>query len=153
MMPALLPIAEKHRRLIVEVSRELQPHVAEIAQRWRRQMFEEFQFDGRAMAALERLNLGTGFGIFAHGDFDTFAENLNYYGTRLAKLQIDTRAVARSLEIYQEVCWPILSQIYTESKAERVLAAMQTLSSASFVAVSGAYFDTQAQASSTLLAL
>ena len=152
-MPALLPIAEKHRHSILELSRDLQPHVAEIAQRWRRQMFEEFQFDGRAMAALERLNLGTGFGIFAHGDFDTFAENLQYFGTRLAKLQIDTRAVARSLELYQEICAAFVQQIYPEAKAERVLAALQTLSSATFVAVSGAYFDTQNRASAALLAL
>jgi signal transduction histidine kinase len=153
MMPALLPIAEKQRRLIVQLSRDLQPYVADISQRWRRQMFEEFQFDGRGMAALERLNLGTGFGIFAHGDFDTFAENLHYYGTRLAKLQIDTRAVAKSLEIYQDACSQALSQIYPEAQAQRVLSAMQTLSSASFVAVSGAYFDAQAQASAALLAL
>ncbi len=152
-MPALLPIAEKHRHSIVELSRDLQPHVAEIAQRWRKSMFDEFQFDGRAMAALERLNLGTGFGIFAHGDFDTFAENLNYYGTRLAKLQIDTRAVARSLELYQEACSQLLPQIYPADKVDLVLSALQTLSSASFVAVAGAYFDTQAQASSALLAL
>src|SRR5512133_2887475 len=153
MMPALLPIAEKHRRSILELSKDLQPYVAEIAQRWRKLMFEEFQFDGRGMAALERLNLGTGFGIFAHGDFETFAENLNYYGTRLAKLQIDTRAVARSLDLYQEVCGQFLQQIYPEAKAQRVSLALQSLSSASFVAVSGAYFDTQAQASAALLAL
>jgi signal transduction histidine kinase len=153
MMPALLPIAEKHRHSILELSRDLQPHVAEIAQRWRRQMFEEFQFDGRAMAALERLNLGTGFGIFAHGDFDTFAENLQYFGTRLAKLQIDTRAVARSLELYQEVSADFVQQIYAEPKSERVLSALQILSSATFVAVSGAYFDTQNRASAALLAL
>src|SRR6185369_7317634 len=153
MMPALLPIAEKHRRSILELSKDLQPYVAEIAQRWRKLMFEEFQFDGRGMAALERLNLGTGFGIFAHGDFESFAENLNYYGTRLAKLQIDTRAVARSLDLYQEVCAQFLQQIYPEAKAQRVSLALQSLSSASFVAVSGAYFDTQAQASAALLAL
>ncbi len=152
-MPALLPIAEKHRRSILELSKDLQPYVAEIAQRWRKLMFEEFQFDGRGMAALERLNLGTGFGIFAHGDFETFAENLNYYGTRLAKLQIDTRAVARSLDLYQEVCAQFLQQIYPQAKAQRVSLALQSLSSASFVAVSGAYFDTQAQASAALLAL
>src|SRR5512147_1219571 len=150
MMSALLPIAENHRRTIVELTRDLHPHVAEIGQRWRRQMFEEFQFDGRAMAALERLNLGTGFGIFAHGDFDTFAENLNYYGTRLAKLQIDTRAVARSLELYQEICASFVPQIYPEARAERVLAALQTLSSATFVAVSGAYVDTQNRAAAAL---
>lgn len=152
-MPALLPIAENHRRTIVELTRDLQPHVTEIGQRWRRQMFEEFQFDGRAMAALERLNLGTGFGIFAHGDFDVFAENLNYFGTRLAKLQIDTRAVARSLELYQELCTPYIRDIYSEHAVERVIGALQTLSTACFVAVSGAYFDTQNRASSALLAL
>lgn len=152
-MSALLPIAEHHRRAIVELTHDLQPHVAEISQRWRQQMFQEFQFDGRAMAALERLNLGTGFGIFAHGDFDIFAESLNYFGTRLAKLQIDTRAVARSLELYQELCAPLIQQIYSEHDAHLVGGALQTLSSASFVAVSGAYFDTQNRASAALLAL
>src|SRR5512146_752689 len=153
MMPALLPIAEKHRHSILELSHDLQPHVAEIAQRWRRQMFEEFQFDGRAMAALERLNLGTGFGIFARGDFDTFAENLQYWGTRVAGLQVDTRGVARSLELYQEICAAFVQRLYPEPKTERVLSALQTLSSATFVAVSGAYFDTQNRASTALLAL
>ena len=152
-MSALLPIAEAHRRTIVELTQQLQPHVAEIGQRWRRQMFEEFQFDGRAMAALERLNLGTGFGIFSHGDFDVFTENLNYFGTRLAKLQIDTRAVARSLELYQELCFTCIRKIYPECDVDRVIGALQTLSAASFVAVSGAYFDTQNRASSALLAL
>lgn len=152
-MSALLPIAESHRRVIVELTRDLQPHVAEIGQRWRLQMFEEFQFDGRAMAALERLNLGTGFGIFSHGDFDVFTENLNYFGTRLAKLQIDTRAVARSLELYQDICVPYIRDIYAEPAVERVINALQTLSTASFVAVSGAYFDTQQRASAALLSL
>lgn len=152
-MSALLPIAEHHRRTIEELTRDLQPYVADIGQHWRRQMFEEFQFDGRAMAALERLNLGTGFGIFAHGDFDVFTENLTYFGTRLAKLQIDTRAVARSLELYQELCAPYIRKIYTSADTERVFGALQTLSAASFVAVSGAYFDTQNSASSALLAL
>lgn len=152
-MSALLPIAETHRRTIAELTRDLQPHFADIGQRWRRQMFEEFQFEGRAMAALERLNLGTGFGIFAHGDFDVFAENLNYFGTRLAKLQVDTRAVARSLELYQELCAPCIREIYSENAIDRVIGALQTLSTASFVAVSGAYFDTQNRASSALLAL
>ncbi|MGE5111175.1 MAG: ATP-binding protein [Acidobacteriaceae bacterium] len=153
MMPALLPIAEKHRQSILELSQGLQPYVADIAQRWRRQMFDEFQFDGRAMAALERLNLGTGFGIFAQNDFEIFAENLQYFGTRLAKLQIDTRAVARSLELYQETSVPFVQQVYSEAKSERLLSALQTLSSATFVAVSGAYFDTQNRASAALLAL
>ncbi len=152
-MSALLPIAENHRRTIEELTRDLQPHVAEIGQRWRFQMFEEFQFDGRAMAALERLNLGTGFGIFSRADFDVFAENLNYFGTRLAKLEIDTRAVARSLELYQELCAPFIRQIYPDWAVERVINALQTLSTASFVAVSGAYFDTQQRASAALLSL
>ena len=37
-------------------------------------MFAEFDFDGRAMAALERLTIGTGFSIFSQTDFATFYE-------------------------------------------------------------------------------
>ena len=44
--------------------RTLQPWFPEITAAWRQQMFTEFNFDGRAMAALERLTIGTGFSIF-----------------------------------------------------------------------------------------
>ena len=85
-----------------------------------------------------------------------FFENLNYFGTRLAKLQIDTRAVARSLELYHELCEPHIRSAFSDRRAfaERryaILAALDTLSSAIFVAVSGAYFDTQRNAGNALL--
>ena len=115
-------------------------------------MFEEFQFDGRAMAALERLNLGTGFAIFCQCDFQSFAENLSYFGTRLAKLQIDAGAVARSLELYELFCEPYVAKEFKERRSE-VVAALEMFSSAAFVAVSLAYFETQKNASSALLSV
>src|SRR5579862_212666 len=119
---------------------------------WRARMFEEFQFDGRAMTALERLNLGTGFAIFCQCEFQTFAENLNYFGTRLAKLQVDAGAVARSLELYELFCEPYVAKVFKERRSE-VVAALEMFSSAAFVAVSLAYFETQKSASSALLSV
>ena len=155
-MSALLPIKESVRALILEATTALQPHFSDITAAWRMQMFAEFEFEGRAMAALERLNLATGFALFSQSDFGAFFENLNYFGTRLAKLQIDTRAVARSLELYHELCEPHIRNAFAERKAfaERqyaILAALDTLSSAIFVAVSGAYYDTQRNAGNALL--
>lgn len=155
-MSALLPIKESVRALILEATTALQPHFSEITAAWRKQMFAEFEFEGRAMAALERLNLATGFALFSQSDFGAFFENLNYFGTRLAKLQIDTRAVARSLELYHELCEPHIRNAFAERRAfaERqyaILAALDTLSSAIFVAVSGAYYDTQRNAGNALL--
>ncbi|MGA2963578.1 MAG: GAF domain-containing sensor histidine kinase [Candidatus Korobacteraceae bacterium] len=155
-MSALLPIKESVRALILDATTALQPHFSEITAAWRKQMFAEFEFEGRAMAALERLNLATGFALFSQSDFGAFFENLNYFGTRLAKLQIDTRAVARSLELYHELCEPHIRNAFADRRAfaERqyaILAALDTLSSAIFVAVSGAYFDTQRNAGNALL--
>jgi signal transduction histidine kinase len=135
---------------ILEAAAALQPYFAEITAAWRQRMFEEFQFEGRAMVAMERLNLGVGFALFSHSDFRTFNENLFYYGTRLAKLSVDTRAVARSLEIYTDVAEPYLQREFGE-RAVQMVAALETLSSAEFVTVSGAYFDTQKTASDALL--
>lgn len=115
-------------------------------------MFEEFHFDGRVMTALERLNLGTGFGIFCRGDFGTFFENLTYYGMRLAKLQVDTRAIARSLELYSQFCEPYLERLSPMARAEG-LAALESYSSVTFVAVTGSYFDAQRISSTTLLSI
>jgi signal transduction histidine kinase len=115
-------------------------------------MFEEFQFDGRVMTALERLNLGTGFAICCQCEFQTFAENLNYFGTRLAKLQVDTGAVARSLELYELFCEPYVAKEFRERRGE-IVAALEMFSSAAFVAVSLAYFETQKSASSALLSV
>jgi len=146
----VLPIQESARELILEATAALQPHFAEMTASWRQQMFEEFQFEGRAMVALERLNLGVGFTLFSHSDFSQFTENLSYYGQRLAKLRVDTRQVARSLEIYQRIAAPYIAQRFGDRRYQ-VMAALETLVSASFVAISGAYFDVQQSASDALL--
>ena len=136
--------------MILEATDALQPHFAEMTAAWRQRMFEEFHFEGRAMVALERLNLGVGFMLFSHSDFQQFNENLYYYGQRLAKLRVDTRQVARSLEIYLKIASPFISEAFHDRRIQ-VMAALETLSSASFVAISGAYFDVQQNASDALL--
>jgi len=151
-LSACLVLKESSRALIQEAVRALKPCFPEITAAWRARMFEEFQFDGRAMTALERLNLGTGFAIFCQCEFQTFAENLNYFGTRLAKLQVDAGAVARSLELYELFCEPYVAKVFKERRSE-VVAALEMFSSAAFVAVSLAYFETQKGASSALLSV
>src|SRR5689334_17349794 len=100
----MLPLKDSVRARIAELASGLKPHFAAINAAWRARMFEEFQLDGRAMAALERLTLGTGFAIFCQADFNTFFENLSYFGTRLSKLQVDTRIANRALEVFQAMC-------------------------------------------------
>ncbi|HSB75611.1 MAG TPA: GAF domain-containing sensor histidine kinase [Terriglobales bacterium] len=151
-MSACLVLKESSRALIQETVRALKPYFPEITAAWRARMFEEFQFDGRAMTALERLNLGTGFAIFCQCDFQAFAENLSYFGTRLAKLQVDAGAVARSLELYELFCEPYVAKAFKERRSE-IVAALEMFSSAAFVAVSLAYFETQKGASSALLSV
>ena len=112
-MSPLLPMKETSREVVVEVTRSLQPYFPEITAAWRQQMFAEFDFDGRAMAALERLTIGTGFSIFSQTDFAAFYENLQHFGKRLAKLKVNARAVARSLEIYQQLIDPYLERIFS----------------------------------------
>jgi signal transduction histidine kinase len=148
----MLPLKELARARIVEVVRTLQPNFPEITAAWRSRMFEEFQFDGRVMAALERLNIGTGFGIFCRSDFALFAEHLTYFGNRLAKLHVDTRAVARSLELYLQFCEPHLERLSPMARAEG-LSALESYNSVTFVAVSGAYFDAQRTSSAALLSI
>ena len=152
-MSALLPMKETSREVVVEVTRTLQPWFPEITAAWRRQMFEEFNFDGRAMAALERLTIGTGFSIFSQIDFAAFYNNLQHFGKRLAKLKVSARAVARSLEIYQQLIDSYLQKIFPAKRLPEVLAAMETLSWASYVAVSAAYSDAQKVEADTLLAV
>ena len=94
-MSPLLPMKESSRDVVVEVTRSLQPFFPEITASWRRAMFAEFNFDGRAMAALERLTIGTGCSIFSQTDFAAFYDSLQYYGQRLQKLKVSSRAVAR----------------------------------------------------------
>ncbi len=152
-MSPLLPMKESSREVVVEVTRSLQPYFPEITAAWRQTMFSEFSFDGRAMAALERLTIGTGFSIFSQTDFGAFYESLQYYGQRLAKLKVSSRAVARSLEIYQQLIDPYLEKIFPAARLPQALAAMETISWASFVAVSGAYFDAQKMESQALLSV
>jgi len=140
------------RELIVEVARALEPYFPDITNSWREKLVAEFSFDGRILAALERLTLSAGSSYFCHNDFPGFLENVHYFGTRLSKLQVDTRAVARSLELYQSFCDPYLSGLFSEREAE-AKAALEMLSSVSFIIISGAYFDTKTVESNALLSL
>jgi len=148
----MLPLKDSVRARIVELASGLKPHFAAINAAWRARMFEEFQLDGRAMAALERLTLGTGFAIFCQTDFNTFFENLSYFGTRLSKLQVDTRIANRALEVFQGICETNIAEYFTDQYLE-MLAAMEMFSSASFVVVSGAYYDNQRTESTALLSV
>ena len=151
-MPPVLPIKESARARIQELVRVLEPHFPEITTAWRARMFTELALDGRAMAALERLNLGTGLGICCQSDFTQFADNLRYYGTRLAKLNVDTRVVARALELYQSYCEPHLESLSPMARAEAI-SALETFNSSTFVSIAGTYFDTQRSASAALLSV
>ncbi len=152
-MSPLLPMKETSREVVIEVTRSLQPWFPEITAAWRQKMFAEFSFDGRAMAALERLTIGTGFSIFSQTDFGAFYESLQHFGKRLAKLKVSARAVARSLEIYQQLIDPYLEKIFAPHRLAEALAAMETLSWASYVAVSAAYSDAQKTEAEALLAV
>ena len=152
-MSSLLPMKETSREVVVEVARTLQPWFPEITASWRQQMFTEFNFDGRAMAALERLTIGTGFSIFSQTDFATFYSNLQHFGERLAKLEVTARAVARSLEIYQQLIDPYLEKLFPLSRLPEMMAAMETLSWATYVAVSAAHSDAQKIEADTLLSV
>ncbi|MGC2112850.1 MAG: GAF domain-containing sensor histidine kinase [Candidatus Korobacteraceae bacterium] len=152
-MSPLLPMKETSREVVIEVVRTLQPYFPEITASWRQKMFAEFDFDGRAMTALERLTIGTGFSIFSQTDFAAFYESLQHFGERLAKLKVSARAVARSLEIYQQLIDPYLERIFPPARLAEAMAAMETLSWASYLAVSAAYSDAQKIESDTLLSV
>lgn len=115
-------------------------------------MGEEFAFDERVLSVLERLNLSTGCQFIQKDDLAGFLENLTYYGARLAKRHVDTRAVARSIEISQEVCERFWAEM-DEKKRREARAALEMLSSATFVTVSGAYFDTQKNETAALISV
>ena len=151
-MSPMLPLKDSIRARIVELASGLKPHFAAINAAWRARMFEEFELDGRAMAALERLTLGTGFTISCQADFNNFFENLSYFGTRLSKLQVDTRIANRALELFQAICETKIAELFTDQYLE-MLAAMEMFSSAAFVAVSGAYYDNQRIESTALLSV
>jgi signal transduction histidine kinase len=149
---AVPPFKESSRELIAEVARALEPYFPDITNKWREQLTREFGFDGRTLAAVERLTLAAGCSYFCHDDYPAFQENLQYFGTRLSKLQVDTRAVARALELYQSCCEPYIAGLFPDREAE-AKAALEMLSSVSFVIVSGAYFDAKTLESSALLSL
>jgi signal transduction histidine kinase len=134
------------------VAGALEPYFPDITNDWREKLVAEFGFDGRTLAALERLTLAAGCVYFLHDDFPGFQENLTYFGTRLSKLQVDTRAVARSLELYQLSCDKYLSGLFAGREAE-AKAALEMLSSVSFVIISGAYYDAKTNESNALLSL
>src|SRR4029077_20977204 len=73
-----------------------------------------------------------------------------YFSRRLAKLNVDTRAVDQSLEIYQQICRERLRHVFADRMPE-AMAALELLRSAIFVSVSGAYFDAKTAESQALL--
>lgn len=151
-MTAVPPFKESSRELIIEVARALEPYFPDITNNWREKLVAEFGFDGRTLAALERLTPAAGCVYFCHNDFPGFEENLQYFGKRLSKLQVDTRAVARCLELFQLSCDPYISGLFPEREAE-AKTALEMLSSVSFVIISGAYFDAKTLESNALLSL
>jgi signal transduction histidine kinase len=149
---AVLPVKESSRELIVEVAKAVEPYFPDITAAWREKLTAELGLDGRALGALERLNVSTGSSYFNHGNVAGFFENLSYFGNRLAKLQIDTRVVARSLELYQALCEPYLGSLFGE-RLTAAKAALEMLAAATFQTVSGAYFDAKTGESTALLAV
>jgi signal transduction histidine kinase len=61
--------------------------------------------------------------------------------------------VVRALEIYQQLIDPCLEKIFPPNRLPEVMAAMETLSWASYVAVSTAYSDAQKTEAETLLSV
>jgi len=151
-MSAVLPLSQSSRDLIIQVARSLEPRFAQITEEWRNRVGQEFGFDPRTLAALKRMTIATGCSFFCQGDFASFFENVTYFGSRLAKLEVDTRAVSRTLEIYNELCEPHLEASFGE-RLPQAQAALQMLNSATFVALSGAYFDSKSSETHALLAL
>ncbi|HET9743489.1 MAG TPA: GAF domain-containing sensor histidine kinase [Terriglobales bacterium] len=149
-MSSVLSLKDSSRELLVEILGALNPYYADVNEKWREQVSTEFGFGRRELGALERLSLNTAHSFFSHGDLPGFFENADYFGTRLAKLQVDTRAVARSMEAYQELCEPYLSGLFG-ARLKEVIATLDVLKSSTFITVSGAYFDTKTREFATLL--
>jgi len=147
---AVVPLKDNFRELIVEVARKLEPYFPDITARWREQLTREFHIEPRALATLEQLTIASACVHFKHEDFEGFFEMLNYFGTRLAKLQVDTRLLRRALEIYENFTHPYVSSLLSDRETE-ALNALEMVSSFSFVIISGAYFDTRTVESNALL--
>ncbi|HKR32734.1 MAG TPA: GAF domain-containing protein, partial [Terriglobales bacterium] len=149
-MSSVLSLKDSSRELLVEILGALNPYYSDVTEKWREQVAAEFGFGRRELGALERLSLQTAHSFFSHNDLPGFFENADYFGMRLAKLQVDTRAVARSLEIYQELCEPYLSGLFG-ARLKEVSATLDVLKSSTFITVSGAYFDAKTSEFATLL--
>lgn len=147
---AVVPLKDSFRDLIVEVAKKLEPYFPDITARWREQLTREFHIEPRALATLEQLTIASACIHFKHADFEGFFEMLNYFGTRLSKLQVDTRLLRRALEIYENLTQPYVSSLLSDRETE-ARAALEMVSSFSFVIISGAYFDTRSLESSSLL--
>lgn len=148
----VLPFKESFHPLIVEVSSVLLPRLSEISQCWRKLVAEETSLEPRAIATLQRITPGAGFQFFQRGQFPEFFENLNYFGTRLSKLQVDMRTVRHALQIFEECCVPHIESYFRERKAEAT-ATLEMISSSAFVAISAAYFDSRTRESAALLSV
>jgi signal transduction histidine kinase len=146
----VIPLKESSRGLIVEVVSKLQSELPSITASWREKL-RSFGMDQETLRVLERLTIGAGSKSIIDRDFSAYSENLNYNSVRLAKLQTDTRLVARSLELYQELCEPHLVRVFGEEGLSKAQAAVEMLRSATFVAFTGAYFDTRNNETKVLL--
>jgi len=149
-LSSVLSLKDSSRELLVEILGALNPYYSDVTEKWREQVAAEFGFGRRELGALDRLILQTAHSFFSHNDLPGFFENADYFGMRLAKLQVDTRAVARSLEIYQELCEPYLSGLFG-ARLKEVSATLDVLKSSTFITVSGAYFDAKTGEFATLL--
>ena len=151
-MSPLLPMKETSREVVVEVTRSLQPYFPEITAAWRQADVLRIQLrwprHGGAGAADHRHRI---FHLLANRLRSRSTRNLQYFGERLAKLKVSARAVARSLEIYQQLIDPYLGKLSRRLACPK-LAAMETLSWASLRCCFGAHFDAQKIESEALLA-
>jgi signal transduction histidine kinase len=148
----LLPLKDAFREHVVEIARELSPYLPDISARWRERMVREFAPDPRTLATLERVVFAGAIEYFLYHDFESYSENLSYFGTRLAKLNVDTRVVQRALEIFDELCEPYLASLFTEHP-EQAMTTLQMASSIAFTTVSASYFDTRSRETQCLVSI
>src|SRR5436190_24035389 len=111
-LTAVLPLNDRSREIVLEVARQLQPHFPKITAAWRERVVAEYPVEELTLATLERITISGGATYLSRRDFDGFFEHLMYSGTKLAKLQVDTRLVRRALEIYEECCEPYFAKIF-----------------------------------------
>jgi hypothetical protein len=135
----VLPLKESFHSLVMEACSCLHPYLPEITAAWLERFTSDMPLDHRAVATLERITLSAGCDYFLRGDFLGYYENLNYHGTRLAKLEVDTRAVRRALQIFEECCDPYMERFFAERHSE-MMALLQMVSSSTFATIAGAYF-------------